>query len=320
MHLTQITGRFSRVSNSETKQKNIAKGLSLGLFAYLIWGSFPLIITGLASFANPWEIVVWRIVFGFVTAVILIAVTKTWKSLFAVFKDKRMLFWIAVSSVFIVINWQVYVIGVSAGRVIETSLGYFINPIFTVLIAVIHLREKLNKVQWTAVGIAFAAVTVLTIDYGHLPWIALTLAGSFGIYGLAKNKLGGKVSALNSYTLESGALLPLAFIQAFIVASIAPGLQMTQHGWEGVVGLAIFGVLTAVPLILFGSAAENLPLSWVGFMQFSAPTIQFIIAITVLQEQMPPVRWVGFVMVWTALIILTTDALKRSRANRVLPA
>jgi len=308
------------VSNSETKQKNIAKGLSLGLFAYLIWGSFPLIITGLASFANPWEIVVWRIVFGFVTAVILIAVTKTWKSLFAVFKDKRMLFWIAVSSVFIVINWQVYVIGVSAGRVIETSLGYFINPIFTVLIAVIHLREKLNKVQWTAVGIAFAAVTVLTIDYGHLPWIALTLAGSFGIYGLAKNKLGGKVTALNSYTLESGALLPLAFIQAFIVASIAPGLQITQHGWEGVVGLAIFGVLTAVPLILFGSAAENLPLSWVGFMQFSAPTIQFIIAITVLQEQMPPVRWVGFVMVWTALIILTTDALKRSRANRVLPA
>lgn len=320
MHLTQITGRFSRVSNSETKQKNIAKGLSLGLFAYLIWGSFPLIITGLASFANPWEIVVWRIVFGFVTAVILIAVTRTWKSLFAVFKDKRMLFWIAVSSVFIVINWQVYVIGVSAGRVIETSLGYFINPIFTVLIAVIHLREKLNKVQWTAVGIAFAAVTVLTIDYGHLPWIALTLAGSFGIYGLAKNKLGGKVSALNSYTLESGALLPLAFIQAFIVASIAPGLQITQHGWEGVVGLAVFGVLTAVPLILFGSAAENLPLSWVGFMQFSAPTIQFIIAITVLQEQMPPVRWVGFVMVWTALIILTTDALKRSRANRVLPA
>lgn len=308
------------MSNSETKQKNIAKGLSLGLFAYLIWGSFPLIITGLASFANPWEIVVWRIVFGFVTAVILIAVTRTWKSLFAVFKDKRMLFWIAVSSVFIVINWQVYVIGVSAGRVIETSLGYFINPIFTVLIAVIHLREKLNKVQWTAVGIAFAAVTVLTIDYGHLPWIALTLAGSFGIYGLAKNKLGGKVTALNSYTLESGALLPLAFIQAFIVASIAPGLQITQHGWEGVVGLAIFGVLTAVPLILFGSAAENLPLSWVGFMQFSAPTIQFIIAITVLQEQMPPVRWVGFVMVWTALIILTTDALKRSRANRVLPA
>ncbi len=306
--------------NKPTGQKNIAKGLTLGLLAYFIWGSFPLVITALASFANPWEIVVWRIVFGFLTALILIAITRTWKSLFAVFRDKKMLLWIAVSSVFIMINWQVYVIGVSAGRVIETSLGYFINPIFTVLIAVIYLREKLNRVQWVAIGISVIAVTVLTIDYGHLPWIALTLAGSFGIYGLAKNKLGGKVSALNSYTLESGALIPVAIVQAAIVASMAPGLQITQNGWQGVVGLAIFGVLTAIPLILFGSAAENLPLSWVGFMQFMAPTIQFILALTVLNEEMPPARWAGFMLVWLALVILTTDALKRSRANRVLAA
>ena len=308
------------VDKSKPRQKNIAKGLSLGLLAYFIWGSFPLVITALASFANPWEIVVWRIVFGFLTALILITITKTWKSLFAVFRDKKMLLWIAVSSVFIMINWQVYVIGVSAGRVIETSLGYFINPIFTVLIAVIYLREKLNRIQWVAIGISVIAVTVLTIDYGHLPWIALTLAGSFGIYGLAKNKLGGKVSALNSYTLESGALIPVAIVQAAIVASMAPGLQITQNGWQGVVGLAIFGVLTAIPLILFGSAAENLPLSWVGFMQFMAPTIQFILALTVLNEEMPPARWAGFMLVWLALVILTTDALKRSRANRVLAA
>ena len=308
------------VDKSKPRQKNIAKGLSLGLLAYFIWGSFPLVITALASFANPWEIVVWRIVFGFLTALILITITRTWKSLFAVFRDKKMLLWIAVSSVFIMINWQVYVIGVSAGRVIETSLGYFINPIFTVLIAVIYLREKLNRIQWVAIGISVIAVTVLTIDYGHLPWIALTLAGSFGIYGLAKNKLGGKVSALNSYTLESGALIPVAIVQAAIVTSMAPGLQITQNGWQGVVGLAIFGVLTAIPLILFGSAAENLPLSWVGFMQFMAPTIQFILALTVLNEEMPPARWAGFMLVWLALVILTTDALKRSRANRVLAA
>jgi len=308
------------VDKSKPRQKNIAKGLSLGLLAYFIWGSFPLVITALASIANPWEIVVWRIVFGFLTALILITITRTWKSLFAVFRDKKMLLWIAVSSVFIMINWQVYVIGVSAGRVIETSLGYFINPIFTVLIAVIYLREKLNRVQWVAIGISVIAVTVLTIDYGHLPWIALTLAGSFGIYGLAKNKLGGKVSALNSYTLESGALIPVAIVQVAIVASMAPGLQITQNGWQGVAGLAIFGVLTAIPLILFGSAAENLPLSWVGFMQFMAPTIQFILALTVLNEEMPPARWAGFMLVWLALVILTTDALKRSRANRVLAA
>lgn len=300
------------------KEKNITKGLALGLLAYFIWGSFPLVITSLAQFANPWEIVVWRIVFGFITAIVLISVTKTWKSLKEVFRDKKMLLWIAVASVFIMVNWQVYVIGVSAGRVIETSLGYFINPIFTVLIAVIFLREKLNKIQWVAIGISILAVTVLTVDYGHLPWIALTLAGSFGIYGLAKNQLGGKVSALNSYAIESGALIPVAIIQASIVASISPGLQITEHGWFGFVGLAIFGILTAIPLILFGTAAENLPLSWVGFMQFIAPSLQFLVALTILGEKMPPARWIGFLLVWTALVILTTDALRRSRASRAL--
>ena len=300
------------------KEKNIAKGLGLGLLAYFIWGSFPLIITALASFANPWEIVVWRIVFGFLTAIALISITSSWKSFKAVFRDRKMLIWIAVSSVFIMINWQVYVIGVSAGRVIETSLGYFINPIFTVLIAVVFLREKLNPIQWFAISLSTVAVVVLTVDYGHLPWIALTLAGSFGIYGLAKNKLGGKVSALNSYAIESGALIPVAIVQAFIVASISPGLQIGNHGWQGVIGLAIFGIFTAIPLILFGTAAENLPLSWVGFMQFIAPSLQFLIALTVLGEKMPPARWIGFVLVWIALIVLTTDALRRSKANRAL--
>lgn len=302
------------------REKNVAKGLGLGLTAYFIWGSFPLIIAGLSTFANPWEIVVWRIVFGFATAVVLISVTRTWGSLAAVFKNKRMLGWIALCSFFIMINWQVYVIGISAGRVVETSLGYFINPLVTVLLAVVFLREKLNAVQWSAVGLGAVAVTVLTIDYGHLPWIALTLAGSFGIYGLAKNKLGGKVTPLNSYAIESGALLPVAIIQGAIVASLAPGLQITQNGWQGVAGLAFFGIMTAVPLILFGTAAEHLPLSWVGFMQFMTPSIQFVLALTVFQEQMPPARWVGFILVWVALLTLTTDALRRNRANRRLRA
>jgi chloramphenicol-sensitive protein RarD len=313
------------VSETETaaspvREKNVAKGLGLGLTAYFIWGSFPLIIAGLSTFANPWEIVVWRIVFGFATAVVLISVTRTWGSLVAVFKNKRMLGWIALCSFFIMINWQVYVIGISAGRVVETSLGYFINPLVTVLLAVVFLREKLNAIQWSAVGLGAVAVTVLTIDYGHLPWIALTLAGSFGIYGLAKNKLGGKVTPLNSYAIESGALLPVAIIQGAIVASLAPGLQITQNGWQGVAGLAFFGIMTAVPLILFGTAAENLPLSWVGFMQFMTPSIQFVLALTVFQEQMPPARWVGFILVWVALLTLTTDALRRNNANRRLRA
>jgi chloramphenicol-sensitive protein RarD len=311
------------VSKSEIQEKpvhvkNVAKGLGLGLTAYLIWGSFPLIITGLASFANPWEIVVWRIVFGFATAVVLISVTRSWASLRAVFRNRSMLGWIGLSSVLIMINWQVYVIGIASGRVLETSLGYFINPLVTIVLAVFFLREKLNLVQWMAVALGAIAVTVLSIDYGHLPWVALTLAVTFGVYGLAKNKLGGQVTPLNSYAIESGALLPVAIIQGVIVASISPGLQITSQGWQGVAGLAFFGIMTAIPLILFGTAAENLPLSWIGFMQFMTPSIQFVLGLTVFKEQMSPARWVGFILVWLALLVLTSDALKRNQANRKL--
>jgi chloramphenicol-sensitive protein RarD len=311
------------VSKSEIQEKpvhvkNVAKGLGLGLTAYLIWGSFPLIITGLASFANPWEIVVWRIVFGFATAVVLISVTRSWASLRAVFKNRSMLGWIGLSSVLIMINWQVYVIGIASGRVLETSLGYFINPLVTIVLAVFFLREKLNPVQWMAVALGAVAVTVLSIDYGHLPWVALTLAATFGVYGLAKNKLGGQVTPLNSYAIESGALLPVAIIQGAIVASISPGLQITSQGWQGVAGLAFFGIMTAIPLILFGTAAENLPLSWIGFMQFMTPSIQFVLGLTVFKEQMSPARWVGFILVWLALLVLTSDALKRNQASRKL--
>ncbi len=308
----------SEIQEKPVHVKNVAKGLGLGLTAYLIWGSFPLIITGLASFANPWEIVVWRIVFGFATAVVLISVTRSWASLRAVFRNRSMLGWIGLSSVLIMINWQVYVIGIASGRVLETSLGYFINPLVTIVLAVFFLREKLNLVQWMAVALGAIAVTVLSIDYGHLPWVALTLAATFGVYGLAKNKLGGQVTPLNSYAIESGALLPVAIIQGAIVASISPGLQITSQGWQGVAGLAFFGIMTAIPLILFGTAAENLPLSWIGFMQFMTPSIQFVLGLTVFKEQMSPARWVGFILVWLALLILTSDALKRNQANRKL--
>ncbi|MEY3317024.1 MAG: hypothetical protein RLZZ503_226 [Actinomycetota bacterium] len=308
----------SEIQEKPGHVKNVAKGLGLGLTAYLIWGSFPLIITGLASFANPWEIVVWRIVFGFATAVVLISVTRSWASLRAVFKNRSMLGWIGLSSVLIMINWQVYVIGIASGRVLETSLGYFINPLVTIVLAVFFLREKLNPVQWMAVALGAVAVTVLSIDYGHLPWVALTLAATFGVYGLAKNKLGGQVTPLNSYAIESGALLPVAIIQGAIVASISPGLQITSQGWQGVAGLAFFGIMTAIPLILFGTAAENLPLSWIGFMQFMTPSIQFVLGLTVFKEQMSPARWVGFILVWLALLVLTSDALKRNQASRKL--
>ncbi len=294
---------------------NYARGFSLGLTAYFIWGSFPLIIAML-GFASPYEIVVWRVVFGFLTALALIAVTKNFKNLTATFKDKKSIAWIATSSIFIFINWLVYVIAISEHHVVESSLGYFINPLVTILLAVVFLREKLSRLQWVAVGFGALAVTVLTFDYGRLPFIALILAGSFGIYGLAKNKLGGKVSALNSFAIESGFVLPVAAVQLLLIHSIGGGIMFASQGVAGVAGLAIYGALTAIPLILFGAAAQHLPLRFMGFMQYLTPIIQFTLGLVVFQEPMPTARWLGFGLVWVSLIILSVDMLKLTKRRK----
>lgn len=301
---------------TSTKDPGPGRGLLVGVAAYLIWGSFPLIISML-SFASPFEIVVWRIVFGFIVAAALITFTKSWTELVAVVKQPKLMLWVVASSVFIMANWQIYVIAISEHHVVESALGYFINPLVTILLAVVFLRERLRKLQWAAVAMGAIAVTVLTIDYGRLPGIALILAGSFGIYGLAKSKLGGKVSAVNSYALESGILLPVAAIQGSIIGSMSPGLQFGANGFWGAAGLIFFGVMTAVPLILFGTAAKYLPLSVVGLLQYMTPTIQFILALTVFQEAMPPARWFGFVLVWVGLAFLTTDLLRQTRNQAV---
>jgi chloramphenicol-sensitive protein RarD len=224
--------------------------------------------------------------------------------------------WILAASVFILINWQVYVIGVNSHQVVETALGYFINPLVTTLLAVVFLGERLNRLQWAAVAFGFAAVALLTYDYGRPPWIALTLASSFGLYGLAKNKLGGVVSGLNSFALESGFLLPLAIVQALVVASLNHGLSFGAIGFWGSAGLVFFGFMTAIPLIMFGAAAKHVPLRYIGFMQYLTPVLQFTIAITVFGEPMPAVRWVGFGLVWIGLVLLSTDMIRTTRANR----
>jgi chloramphenicol-sensitive protein RarD len=297
-----------------SKDPGYGRGLLVGVSAYLIWGSFPLIISML-GFASPFEIVVWRIVFGFLVAAALITFTKGWSAVASVIRQPKLMVWVLASSVFILINWQVYVIAIASGHVVESALGYFINPLVTILLAVVFLREKLRKLQWAAVAAGASAVTILTIDYGRLPWIALSLAGSFGIYGLAKSKLGGKVSAINSYALESGILLPVAAIQGSIIGATAPGLQFAANGFWGAAGLIFFGIMTAVPLIMFGTAAKYLPLSVVGLMQYMTPTIQFILALTVFHEAMPLARWLGFIVVWVGLVFLTTDMLRQARNN-----
>jgi chloramphenicol-sensitive protein RarD len=295
------------------KDPGIGRGLFLGVSAYLIWGSFPLIIIML-SFASPLEVVTWRIVFGFLVAAILTTVTKSWSAIASVFSNKNQMKWMILATGFIGLNWTVYVIGVQNQQTIETSLGYFINPLVTILLAVFFLGEKLSRLQWVATGFGALAVVVLSFDYGRLPWIALVLAISFGIYGLAKNKLGGRVTAINSFAIESGLLMPLAILQITLL-QISGGLKFAQNGPWGSAGLIFFGVMTAIPLILFGTAAKLLPLRYLGFIQYMTPIIQFGIAIFVFQEPMPAARWVGFALVWTGLVLLIFDALRTARAN-----
>jgi len=300
-------------------EKSTGKGLAVGLSAYLIWGSFPLIITGLA-FAGPWEIVVWRIVFGFLTAAAVISYRRDFKTLWTVMKNWKQFRWVIISTVFIMINWQIYVIAIVEHHVIESSLGYFINPLMTIALAVVFLGERLSKMQWAAVGSGFVAVIVLTFDYGRLPWLALSLAASFAIYGLAKSKLGNQVSAVNSFALESGLLIPVALIQLWLVSLTSEGIRFMSEGFWGAAGLSFYGVMTAVPLILFGLAAQHLPLRYIGFMQYLTPTIQFILALTVFHEPMPQARWIGFGLVWFALVLLSVDLISQKPRNKEISA
>lgn len=298
-------------SSALTKQyPELGKGFAYALGAYLIWGSFPLFIS-LLGFAPVSEVVGWRIVFGFVTAAILITVGKGWNEIGRVLRNGRLMATLGLAAILILVNWEVYVIGVLAKQVVQSSLGYFINPLVTILLAVVFLGERLRRIQWIAVALGVIAVTILTLDYGQLPWIALSLALSFGFYGLVKSKLAGQVSALNSYAVESLLVIPVAVAQMAIFSGGQP-LAFGQEFWPSV-GLAFFGVMTAVPLIFFGSAAQRLPLSYVGFMQYLTPSLQFVMAIAILHEPMPPVRWIGFGIVWLGLALLISDAVRNLR-------
>lgn len=291
----------------EAEPRNTRKGLLFALGAYGIWGAFPLIIHSL-GFATPLEVVAWRIVFGLLLGVVLVTAARAWRSLWAVVKNRKLFWLLALCSILIYVNWLAFVLGIASGHVTETSLGYFINPLVTVVLAVWFQREKLTRIQWLAVSLGAIAVGVLTFAYGHIPLIALSLALSFGFYGLVKARLGGQVTPLISYSVETALLLPLGVAQLFVVQAFG-GLKFGSDGFYSWFGLALFGFLTAIPLILYGSAAKHLPLAWVGFMQYLTPSIQFVWALTIFHEPMQLSRWIGFGIVWLGLLVLMAPVL-----------
>ncbi|MFF2633238.1 EamA family transporter RarD [Microbacterium sp. NPDC058021] len=281
--------------------------------AYFLWGFMPLYFLVLAP-TGPWEVVSWRVLLSFVFCLLLLTVTRSWPRILAIVRKPRLLLWTAVAGALIYVNWQVFLIATLTGHVLESSLGYFINPIVTVLLGVLVLHERLRVTQWVALGIAAAAVAVIVVGYGAFPWIALTLAGSFGLYGLVKKQLGPEVDAVSGLTLESFWLLPVAGVQLAVVG-VTTGITMGTAGAGHAVLLGLAGVVTAVPLLFFAAGARRAPLSVMGLLQFVAPILQFAIGVW-LGEDMPPERWAGFALVWVALILLTADSLRHARRGR----
>jgi chloramphenicol-sensitive protein RarD len=289
-------------------------GLAFAVSAYTLWGLLPLYFASLAP-AGAFEVVAWRVLFSLVLCALLLTITRGWSAFAALATNRRTALIMGAAGVFILINWVVYVFAALTGHIIEASLGYFTNPIVTVLLGVLVLRERLRPLQWIAIGLSVVAVLVLAINYGSFPWIALVLAFSFGLYGFIKKQVGGSVDAISGLTIETLWLAPLA-IGAVVVIALNGELVIGTAGVGNTVLLLFAGAVTAVPLLLFASAARRLSLVSLGLTQYFAPVIQFLIGVYLFHEDMPLARWIGFTLVWIALVVLTIDLVRNQRALR----
>lgn len=290
------------------------RGILLAVIAYGLWGFLPLFFLLLKP-ATALEIVSWRILFSLVFCAILLTVTRTWARFFTLLRTRRISLTLLVAGLLILVNWLVYVYATTNGEVVQAALGYFANPIVTVLLGVFVLRERLRSLQWVSIGITVVAVVVIAINYGAFPWISLALAFSFGLYGLIKRRVGGQVDALSGLTIETLWLAPIAVAQLIFVG-LTTGITIGHVSALQTVAMAMAGVVTAVPLLLFAGAARRVPLTVIGLTQFLTPIIQFLIGVLLLGEAMPTARLVGFILVWVALVILSIDAFRASHAGR----
>ncbi|MER6915797.1 EamA family transporter RarD [Streptomyces sp. NPDC000594] len=291
-------------------------GLLYGLGAYGMWGIVPL-FWPLLKPSGALEILAQRMLWSlvFVAAALLVLRRIQWaKDLLA---SPRQLALLTVAAVVITINWGLYIWSVNTERVVEASLGYFINPLVTIAMGVLLLKERLRPMQWAAVGTGLLAVLVLAIGYGRPPWISLVLACSFAVYGLVKKK--ANIGGLESLAAETAVLFLPALAFQLWLASRGEATFGTEGAGHAAL-LVLTGLVTAVPLVCFGAAAIRVPLSTLGLLQYLAPTFQFLLGVLYFKEAMPPERWVGFGLVWLALTVLTWDALRTARRNRVTAA
>ncbi|MGW2422303.1 EamA family transporter RarD [Streptomyces sp. NPDC001709] len=296
---------------AESKGEHRA-GLLNGFVAYGLWGLVPL-FWPLLKPAGAVEILAHRMVWSLVVVAVALLFVRRWAWAGELLRQPRRLGLVAVAAAVITVNWGVYIWAVNSGHVVESSLGYFINPLVTIAMGVLLLKERLRPVQWAAVATGFAAVLVLTVGYGRPPWISLVLAFSFATYGLVKKKVGlGGVESLAAETAVQ--FLPALGYLLWLAAHGDASFLNDSAGHAAL--LASTGVVTALPLVCFGAAAIRVPLSTLGLLQYLAPVFQFLCGVLYFHEAMPPERWAGFALVWLALLLLTGDALRSARRAR----
>jgi chloramphenicol-sensitive protein RarD len=282
------------------------KGFLLGIAAYGLWGLFPL-YWPLLEPAGAVELLAHRMAWSALTMGLLVLLLRRGRRVRAVLRSPRARWLLLLAAALISVNWGMFIYGVNSGQVVEVSLGYFINPLVTVLAGVMVLGERLRPAQWAALGLAAAAVVGLTLGVGSPPWIALILAFSFAGYGLVRKK--ADVGAIEGLTVETLLVLPLALGYLWWLG--AAGQAQSLEGWPWhLVLLATSGLVTALPLLCFGGAATRIPLTTLGLLQYVTPTLHFLIGVFLYGEEMPTARWVAFGVIWLALMIFTADSLR----------
>jgi chloramphenicol-sensitive protein RarD len=311
-------------SGARAPRSEASVGVVQAIGAYGLWGVLPLLFVAMAP-AGAYEIVAWRIVFALGFCAILLAVLRSWQRIGALLRQPRVMAVMALAAVLIVVNWTVYVVATTTGHTVEAALGYFINPLVTIALGVFLLRERLRLAQWIAVGVSIVAVVVIAVGYGQMPWISLALAFSFGLYGLVKKRVGGIVDAVSGLTIETLWLTPVA-VGALVViglTGVGGGITFASEGWVHTLIMIGAGPATAVPLLLFASSARRLSLSTLGLTQYLTPVMQLVVGIAIQHEAMSTSRWIGFAVVWVALLLLTVDSFVAGRSARrrvVVPA
>jgi chloramphenicol-sensitive protein RarD len=309
--LVMTAPRLGRVTEGPLTEER--RGFALGLGAFGMWGVFPL-FWPLLEPSGATEILAHRIVWSLLVTTVMLLVTQRFSTLAAIWRVPRRRYAMTVAGIVICFNWGTYIWGVNNGHVVDTSLGYYINPLVTVLMGVVFLRERLRPWQWTALGIAFAGVLVLSAQVGHPPWISLILAFSFGTYGLVKKQAA--VGPIEGLTWEALVLVPFAFGYLVWLTASDRATAWSQGPWH-IVLLILTGVITTAPLLCFAGAANRISLTTLGLLQYLAPTIQLILGVTLLDEAMTTVRWIGFSIVWLALAVFTVESVVAGRRRRV---